>query len=236
MSSQPGNPQAAPAVLKAITAVIHDISQLGISKGSRNKEQGYAYRGIDDVLNALSPLYAKHGLVILPSVSERVVTEAKTKSGTALWKVAVRVDYAVMSSADGSAVACSTWGEAMDSADKATNKALSAAYKYLAIQLFAIPVKGQPDADADTPEPHTAVDTPDEAELVTPAQAKALAELASKAGVEAEVVLRTVSNAAKREIASFEGVPAAAYASLEKRLRLSLAKAGKSTHNQEPQQ
>ena len=43
-----------------------------------------------------------------------------------------------------------TYGEAMDSADKATNKAMSAAYKYAAIQAFCIPTEGDNDADATT--------------------------------------------------------------------------------------
>ena len=40
----------------------------------------------------------------------------------------------------------------MDSADKATNKAMSAAYKYAAFQAFAIPTQGDNDADATTHE------------------------------------------------------------------------------------
>jgi len=40
----------------------------------------------------------------------------------------------------------------MDSGDKATNKAMSAAYKYMAFQTFAIPTEGDNDADAHTHE------------------------------------------------------------------------------------
>ena len=45
-----------------------------------------------------------------------------------------------------------TYGEAMDSGDKATNKAMSAAYKYAAMQAFCIPTEGDNDADATTHE------------------------------------------------------------------------------------
>src|SRR3546814_8730156 len=48
---------------------------------------------------------------------------------------------------------CATFGEAKDMADKATNKAMSAAYKDAAFMTFAIPVEGEEDADAVTPEP-----------------------------------------------------------------------------------
>jgi hypothetical protein len=40
----------------------------------------------------------------------------------------------------------------MDTSDKATNKAMSAAYKYAALQAFAIPTEGDNDADSHTPE------------------------------------------------------------------------------------
>ena len=41
-----------------------------------------------------------------------------------------------------------TFGEAMDSGDKATNKAMSAAYKYACFKAFSIPTEGDNDADA----------------------------------------------------------------------------------------
>lgn len=136
-------------VHKAVVEVTKSLSAVGIGKDSRNQEQKFNYRGIDDVLNALSPLFAKHNLLITPNVLERTVIEGKTKSGGTLWKITVKVEYRVWSAEDGSSLVCTTYGEAMDSADKATNKAMSAAYKYLAIQLFAIPVEGTPDADAE---------------------------------------------------------------------------------------
>jgi hypothetical protein len=40
----------------------------------------------------------------------------------------------------------------MDMADKATNKAMSAAYKYACLQAFCIPTEGDNDADASTPD------------------------------------------------------------------------------------
>jgi hypothetical protein len=43
----------------------------------------------------------------------------------------------------------------MDSADKATNKAMSAAYKYAALQAFCIPTEADNDADAHHPEVKT---------------------------------------------------------------------------------
>jgi hypothetical protein len=44
------------------------------------------------------------------------------------------------------------FGEAMDSGDKATNKAMSAAYKYACFQAFSIPTESRDDEDHQTHE------------------------------------------------------------------------------------
>lgn len=140
------------SIYKAINAVQADLAATGISKTSRNQAQGYNFRGIDAVYNALSPLLAKHGLCILPRCLSRTVDERTTKSGGAMFYVTVEVEFDFVSSIDGTKHVVKTYGEAMDSADKATNKAMSAAYKYAAMQAFAIPTEGDNDADAHTHE------------------------------------------------------------------------------------
>lgn len=150
-------------VYEAILAVSDDISKDGIAKDKRNELQKFNFRGIDDVLNALSPLLAKHKLVILPKVLSRDVVERATKSGGVLFFVTVEVEFELVSVKDGSTHSVKTFGEAQDSGDKATNKALSAAYKYMAIQVFCIPVEGQDDADNDG-DPEVKAKTPKEPE------------------------------------------------------------------------
>lgn len=144
-------------VYEAIAAVTADMAKEGIAKGRRNQQQGYQFRGIDDVYNALSPVLAKHKLCILPRVTERVVQERETQRGGVLFYVTVRVEFDFVSAEDGSVHTVCTYGEAMDAADKATNKAMSAAYKYAAFQTFCIPTEADNDADATTPEPSKAV-------------------------------------------------------------------------------
>lgn len=139
-------------VYAAIAAVTAEMAKEGIAKGRRNQQQGYQFRGIDDVYNALSPMLAKHKLCILPRVTERVVQERETARGGVLFYVTVRVEFDFVSADDGSVHTVCTYGEAMDAADKATNKAMSAAYKYAAFQTFCIPTEGDNDADATTPE------------------------------------------------------------------------------------
>lgn len=139
-------------VYKAINVVQAELAREGISKVRRNQQQGYNFRGIDDVYNAVSPLLAKAGLVILPRVLGRDCVERTNAKGTALFYVTVEVEFDFVASSDGSRHTVKTFGEAMDSGDKATNKAMSAAYKYALMQAFAIPTEGDNDADATTHE------------------------------------------------------------------------------------
>lgn len=144
-------------VYKAITAVQGDLAKTGISKDGVNTAQNYKFRGIDQVYGALAPLLAKHGLCVIPRVIDRTMHERVTikeyngqKKESVLFYVTVHAEFDFVSAKDGSKHTAATYGEAMDSGDKATNKAMSAAYKYAAFMTFAIPTEGDNDADAAT--------------------------------------------------------------------------------------
>lgn len=139
-------------VYSAIAQVMREMARTGISKNRKNQAQGFNFRGIDDVLNALAGVLSDANLCILPRVVSREVVERANAKGTALFYVTLEVEFDLVSTVDGSMHTVRTVGEAMDSGDKATNKAMSAAYKYMAIQTFAIPTEGDNDADATTHE------------------------------------------------------------------------------------
>ena len=140
-------------VYKAIAAVQGDLAKVGIAKKRRNEQgSGYNFRGIDDVYAVLSPLLAEHGLVVIPRMMSREVSERSSRNGGMLFDVTVHAEFDFVSAVDGSKHTAATFGEAMDSGDKATNTAMSAAYKYVAFMTFAIPTEGDNDADATTHE------------------------------------------------------------------------------------
>lgn len=139
-------------IYKSINAIQGALAKTGISKGRKNQQQGYAFRGIDDVYGALAPLLAEHNVCIFPRTTEHTVVERQSARGGILFYTTVRVEFDFVSSVDGSTHTCITYGEAMDSADKSTNKAMSAAYKYACLQTFCIPTEGDNDADATTHE------------------------------------------------------------------------------------
>lgn len=140
-------------VYQAINEVQLALSKVGITKDRFNKQgEGYKFRGIDDVFNTISPLLAEHKLCILPRVISRDCVERVSQRGSALFYVTLEVEFDFISAEDGSKHIVRTFGEAMDTGDKATNKAMSAAYKYAAIQTFAIPTEGDNDSENQTHE------------------------------------------------------------------------------------
>ncbi|EKA97186.1 ERF family protein [Proteus terrae] len=149
------------AVYKAISNVAREMAETGIKKGSVNQQQGFMFRGIDAVYNALAPALVKHGLLILPRIIERTVTERQTQRGGLLFYVVVKAEFEFVSVEDGSKHTVVTYGEAMDSGDKATNKAMSIAYKYAAFQTFCIPTE-ETAIDADAEVHNIAPRTPDQ--------------------------------------------------------------------------
>ena len=138
-------------VYQAIAAVQAELAKTGIAKSRKNKQgEGYMFRGIDDVYAALAPLLAAHKLCVIPRVMSRDIAERTSSKGNPLFYVTVHAEFDFVSAEDGSKHTAATFGEAMDSGDKATNKAMSAAYKYAAFMTFAIPTEGDNDADATT--------------------------------------------------------------------------------------
>jgi hypothetical protein len=142
-------------VYQKIATVQAELAKIGISKSRKNQTPGaqYNFRGIDEVYNTLAPLMADNGLCILPRIVEHTMSDrGKTRNGNAIYSAIVTAEFDFVSADDGTIHVVRTMGEAMDSSDKATNKAMSAAYKYAALMTFAIPTEGDNDADAHTHE------------------------------------------------------------------------------------
>lgn len=152
MNAQSKLEPAPPLVFTKIAAVQGELAHTGIGKDSENTFDRYKFRGIDAVYNALAPLLAKHGLCVLPRIIERDCQERQSRKGEPMFYVTVTAEFDFVAAEDGSIHTVRTYGEAMDRSDKATNKAMSAAYKYAAFMAFAIPTEGDNDADASTPE------------------------------------------------------------------------------------
>lgn len=147
--THPQQTVAAPRVYAAVSDVAAVFAQVGIGKTRQNEQQKFMFRGIDQVMNALAPLLVEHRLLIVPRMVEHRCEERTTTKGTVLFFSFVAAEFDFVSVEDGSTFTARTYGEAMDSGDKATNKAMAIAYKYAAFQTFCIPTEGGGDTDPD---------------------------------------------------------------------------------------
>lgn len=136
----------APKIFTAINEVMRKVGAIG--KAKRNQQQGFAYRGVDDVMNALAPILQEEGIFIVPRVLSHKREERQTRNGGALLYSICECEFTFYAT-DGSCVKAVTIGEGMDSSDKATNKAMSIAFKYACFQVFCIPTEEMRDPDAE---------------------------------------------------------------------------------------
>lgn len=141
-------------IYKKMSEVMRDIGSVG--KDQKNQAQGFKFRGIDQFVNSLYPALTKHGVFMAPRcVSEqhelKEVTRGSGKAGVDK-HVTILMEYDFFAE-DGSKVTVGPIpAEGLDSGDKATNKALSAALKYALIQTFSIPTEDMAEADLESPE------------------------------------------------------------------------------------
>ncbi|WP_066454501.1 ERF family protein [Anaerotruncus rubiinfantis] len=136
-------------IYAAMCAAMNSVGAIG--KNDRNSQQGFMYRGIDAVYNALQPVLIEHKIFVVPEVLEQTREERQTKSGGSLIYSILKVKFTFYAE-DGSNVSAVVIGEGMDSGDKASNKAMSAAFKYACFEAFCIPTDEMRDPDAETPE------------------------------------------------------------------------------------
>jgi hypothetical protein len=140
-------------VFKKMVEVMREIGVVG--KNQKNTAQGFRFRGIDDMINALHPALTKYGVFMAPRcVAEqhelKEVTRGSGKQGVDK-HVTIMMEYDFFAE-DGSKVTVGPIpAEGLDSGDKATNKALSAALKYALIQTFSVPTEDMAEADLESP-------------------------------------------------------------------------------------
>jgi hypothetical protein len=127
-----------------------------VDKTRKNEQQHFLFRGIDEVMNELHDVFAKHQVFVLPSVQKyevesRAVVRATTgKTGVDTF-IRATIAFRYITT-DGSYVETVNVGEACDSGDKAMNKAQAVALKYSLMQMLLIPTKEKKDSDEFTPD------------------------------------------------------------------------------------
>jgi hypothetical protein len=139
-------PESTKEILNIFQTINRVMADIGVIAKDKISDQHYNYRGVDQVMNALQPAMIKHGLFIVPEVLENFREVKTTSKGNIVQSVVMKLKYRFYA-VDGSYVDAFVIGEAMDSGDKASNKALSIAYKYACFQVFSIPTEEIKDPD-----------------------------------------------------------------------------------------
>lgn len=126
-----------------ILTVMQEVQ--GIAKKDRNQAQGFNFRGIDAVMNAVGPALRKAGGFISPTVDSITYSTSPTKSGGVNNIARGVVTYTVYGS-DNSTISGTVVAEAFDAGDKATAKMMSVAYRSFLLQILCLPTD-EPDPD-----------------------------------------------------------------------------------------
>lgn len=140
-------------IVERMTAVMSDMEHVG--KTGNNREQHYAFRPVDDFMNALHTPLVRHGVIMTPRVLSRDSFERDRRRNGEIIGVTRVVELLVeftFHSPDGTTLVAVAAGEGADVADKATNKAMAGALKYAIMQTFMVPTRELQDGDAETPE------------------------------------------------------------------------------------
>lgn len=139
-----------PDIYTALSAVMGDVQSIGKGTGKDvNRKQNYVFRGVDTVVDAVGPVLRKHHVIVVPNV--RTFDYGEIATGTdrkPMGHARVVVEYTFYA-LDGSHIVSSAAGEAFDSGDKATPKAMSVAYRTALLQALCVPT-GDPEPDADS--------------------------------------------------------------------------------------
>lgn len=174
-------------IYAAKTAIMQDVGP--IAKSRQNQAQGYSFRGVDEVYEALQLIIARHGVSVTPRVSKYETSQFTTAKGSTQFRVLVLLDVE-LAHTDGSTTTATALGEALDTGDKSANKAQSQAMKQALINMFVIPTREPKDIEDSNPEVHVTnivnvaaspALTDDQIsalvdEATTPAQVKAVAD------------------------------------------------------------
>lgn len=135
----------------ALIDAMREIAKIGIAKTSKADFGGakVSYRGIESAMNEMSLVLIKCGINVTPSYSDLVMFERAKGEGKATRFATVRGSF-TFAADDGSSVKCETYGEAMDSGDKAVTKAQSVAFRTALFQQFVVPTMAMdPEEDGD---------------------------------------------------------------------------------------
>lgn len=125
-----------PTVIEALANVMTDV--VAIAKTDFNDFHRFNFRGIDTVLDYVGPAFRTHRIVPIPEVRNIHSDDLTAKDGKRKRGVTLTVAYTFYGPR-GDSITAVVPGEANDTEDKASSKAMSVAFRTALLQVLAIP-------------------------------------------------------------------------------------------------
>lgn len=135
-----------PNIYAAFSAAMEEVQ--AVRKEGFNDSQRYNFRGVDQVVNAVGPIFRKHHIIPVPHHCVAEYRDVLTSTGKPTREVTTTCTYRFYGPA-GDYIEAVVPGESLDSGDKGTAKAMSVAYRIVLLQSLCIPTDDRdPDQDS----------------------------------------------------------------------------------------
>jgi len=176
-----------------------------VKKDGTNPHFGYTYASAESVIWSLRQIFLEQGLVVLPSVIERIPIEGKGVKGVIC---NVTMSFEIFDAETGESVKVNCCGDGYDTLDKSAYKAITGCTKRGLMMICQVPMSDDPEKDI-----YTKVDGNDDPPNKEPEKPKdkkkcdnAFQMIADK---EHEVYdhPRAITNARKKHLADKNGEP-----------------------------
>lgn len=141
-------------VVEALAAVMAELPAIGKDGKASAQQGGYSYRGIESITKEAQALFAKFGVVYVPSVRHQEIRDIVV-NGKPWTDTILNVDYFIFGpGGKDDYILASVVGIGRDNSDKGANKAMTQAFKYALIQTLCIS-DAKDDGDHGAPEADT---------------------------------------------------------------------------------
>lgn len=136
-----------PTLFSKLATIMGEMSRL--PKTGVNKIQGYKFVQEGDVLDAVREKMAEQNIAFFACIVDKQIIEGTTNKGGTNYHAILDMQFTFACGDTGDTYTCPWVGEAIDTSDKAVNKAATAGEKFFLLKTFLLST-GE-DTDADSP-------------------------------------------------------------------------------------
>lgn len=126
-------------IYQKINAIMEDVSY--VQKEDKKVNNQYKFVSHDAVTSKIRPAFQKHGVIAIPDFFD--ITQDGNRTACKMKMTFINMD----SPDDKLIIDCAGFGQGIDPQDKGPGKAMSYAYKYALLKMFALETGDDPEKD-----------------------------------------------------------------------------------------